>query len=307
VAAAGPFDGLLIIDKPSGWTSHDVVARLRRLTGVRRIGHAGTLDPLATGVLPLGIGLGTRVLEYVSDADKRYRATARLGVVTDTYDADGVVVAEADPGAVDPAAVAAALATFVGTIAQRPPAFSAIKQGGVPLHRLARAGRAVEAPPRTVTVFSIDEIRYEPPLVSFAVHCSKGTYVRSIAHDLGRLLGCGAHLAALRRTATGGFTLDCAVTLEGWEAALEDGSWPVHLLPLDAPLLGRPALILDEDAAARLGDGVAPPVRAPSLSSGELVRAYDAGGALLAILRAAEPATGIWRAEKVLLARSGAI
>ena len=299
-----PIDGLLIVDKPTGWTSHDVVARMRRLTGVRRIGHAGTLDPLATGVLPLGIGRGTRVLEYVSDARKTYLATVRLGITTDTYDADGVVLETRDYARVTPAQVRTALAGFVGEIEQRPPAFSAIKQGGVPLHRLARAGRTVEAPPRRVTVSAIEDVAVEPPLVHFSVRCSKGTYIRSLAHDLGARLACGAHLAALRRTETGGFTLDQAVTLERWEATLADGSWPVHVLPLDAPLLHSPAVILSHPGADRLADGVPPPAP-PSLPADRHVRAYGPDGFLLGLLRPSDAQPG-WRVEKVFVGRSSA-
>jgi len=291
-------DGLLVVDKPAGWTSHDVVARMRRLTGVRRIGHAGTLDPLATGVLPLGIGQGTRVLEYAGDADKVYFATVRLGASTDTYDADGRVTEEGDASMVAEEEARAALASFVGTIEQRPPAYSAIKQGGVPLHRLARAGRDVEVPVRRVTIYAIDEVAYEPPHVRFRVHCSKGTYVRSIAHDLGERLGCGAHLAALRRLRSGAFAIEQATTLERFEAALADGSWPARILPLDAPLLDRPAVILDRAAAARLADGVAPP-EAGLVARDVPVRAYDPDGILLAVLRTAGERG--WRAEKVLL------
>ena len=297
-----PIDGLLIVDKPPGWTSHDVVARMRRLTGVRRIGHAGTLDPLATGVLPLGIGQGTRVLEYVSDARKTYIATARLGITTDTYDADGAVLETRDCSAATAEQVRTALAGFVGEIEQRPPVFSAIKQGGVPLHRLARAGRAVEAPTRNVTIFAIEDVVVDVPLVRFTVRCSKGTYVRSLAHDLGERLGCGGHLAALHRTETGEFTLDQAVTLERWEAALADGSWPVHVLPLDSPLLHNPAVILAGDSAARLADGVPPPTP-PALPPGRSVRAYGPDGLLLGLLGPGGAQAG-WRVEKVFVGRS---
>jgi tRNA pseudouridine55 synthase len=297
--ASLPIDGLVVVDKPSGWTSHDVVARMRRLTGVRRIGHAGTLDPLATGVLPLGIGRGTRVLEYVGDAEKSYIATVRLGITTDTYDADGTATATRDWSGLTVEQVEAGLAGFTGEIEQRPPAFSAIKQGGVPLHRLARAGKEVEPPPRRVTVHAIDNVRVALPDVRFHVRCSKGTYVRSLAHDLGERLGCGAHLTALRRTATGGFTLDQAVTLERWEAALADGSWPVHVLPLDAPLVHHPAVILGEPAARWLVDGVAPPPPA-ALPPYRLVRAYAQDGVILALLRP-EGAGTRWRAEKVFV------
>ena len=296
-------DGLLIIDKPAGWTSHDVVARVRRLTGVRRVGHAGTLDPLATGVLPLGIGLGTRVLEYVSDADKEYTATVRLGLSTDTYDAAGAVTATGDWSAVTPVDVRRALAAFVGAIEQRPPVYSAIKRDGVPLHRLARAGRAVEAPTRRVTVRMIEPLRIELPDVDFRIRCSKGTYVRSLAHDLGIALGCFAHLTALRRTITGGFSIAQALTLTQWQQSLADGSWPAHLLPLDAPLLDRPALILDRSTARRLADGVPPPPEPAMSPARELCRAYTEEGYLAAVLRGVE-ADQRWRVEKVFVSPS---
>ena len=291
-------DGLLIVDKPSGWTSHDVIARMRRLTGIRRIGHAGTLDPLATGVLPLGIGQGTRVLEYITEAEKAYTATVRLGVSTDTYDADGTAIATADWSPISPEDVQRVLASFVGEIEQQPPVYSAIKQGGVALHRLARAGHQVEAPVRTVSIYALELLAVDLPYLTFEVRCSKGTYVRSLAHDLGQQLGCGAHLSALRRTATGGFTLSQALTLEQWEAALADGSWPGHVLPLDAPLLHLPAAILGAEAAARLRDGVAPPLQTMHRRAGALCRAYDADGRLVGILQRSAADTA-WRTEKV--------
>ncbi len=207
-------DGLLIVDKPAGWTSHDVIGRLRRLTGIRRIGHAGTLDPLATGVLPLGIGQGTRVLEYISDAEKQYTATLELGAVTDTYDADGTVIERRDWTGVSEQAIRYVLDGFRGAIEQQPPIYSAIKQGGVPLHRLARAGKVLTPPTRTVTIVALEVIAIDLPRVTIAVTCSKGTYIRSLAHDIGRRLGCGAHLTGLRRTKTGGFTIDQAHTIE---------------------------------------------------------------------------------------------
>jgi tRNA pseudouridine55 synthase len=291
--------GLLVIDKPAGWTSHDVVARIRRLTGVRRVGHGGTLDPLATGVLVLGIGRGTRVLEYAAEAEKRYLATVRLGVSTDTYDADGAVTATRPWQHLTVNEVERALAGFLGEIEQRPPAYSAIKQAGVPLHRLARAGKAVEPPARTVSIYALDPLEITLPDVVVDVRCSKGTYIRSLAHDLGEQLGCGAHLTALRRTASGGIGIEQALTLAAWESALADGSWPAQLLPLDAPLRDRPALLLAPEAAGRLLDGVAPAER-PAVAPGTLARAYSAGGALLAVLRAGAEEER-WRVEKVLL------
>ncbi|MGD9892988.1 MAG: tRNA pseudouridine(55) synthase TruB [Dehalococcoidia bacterium] len=295
-------DGLLIIDKPAGWTSHDVVGRLRRLTGIRRIGHAGTLDPLATGVLPMGIGRGTRVLEYVSDAEKQYAGTLVLGAVTDTYDSDGRMLEQRDWSRVSEVMARRTFAEFLGTIEQHPPIYSAIKQGGVPLHRLARAGKAVAPPSRTVTIREVEVTEVDLPRVSFRVTCTKGTYIRSLAHDLGQRLGCGAHLIALRRTMTGGFTLCQAVTIENFERALNDGSWPARVLPVDQPLIDRPALILDERASERLQFGVAPDAPAPTTGEGTRARVYAFDGTFLGVIcwRGTHER---WRVEKILQGR----
>lgn len=300
-----PINGLLVIDKPAGWTSHDVVAKLRRLTGVRRIGHAGTLDPLATGVLPLGIGQGTRVLEYLSDADKTYEATILLGVTTDTYDADGRVTASADASLVTRADVERTFAGFLGEIEQRPPAYSAIKQNGVPLYKLARAGQRVATPARRVTIYSIDLLAVALPTLAVRVRCSKGTYIRSLAHDLGQRLGVGAHLTALRRTAIGGFGVEQALSLEAWQAAIENGSWPAHIRPLDAALAHLPAVSVAAEEAARLRDGVAPALALADAAPDSLWRVYDAAGALLALVRAPGAREG-WRALKVFHGRTAA-
>jgi tRNA pseudouridine55 synthase len=299
---ADPMDGLLVIDKARGWTSHDVVARVRRLTGVRRVGHGGTLDPLASGVLPIGIGRGTRVLEYLGAADKRYTATIRLGVSTDTYDADGAVTATHPWQSLHDDDVRAALFDFIGEIEQRPPIYSAIKQEGVPLHRLARAHRAAVPPPRRVTIYALTVLEIHLPDVTIAIHCSKGTYIRSLAHDLGERLGCGAHLTALRRTAAGDLVIGQALTLDQWEAALADGSWPARLLPLDIPLLHQPAAIFGEHSARRVCNGVAPDLPAWS-DSGGLCRAYTTDGAFLGVLRSVSDGPG-WQVEKVLVGRS---
>jgi tRNA pseudouridine55 synthase len=298
-AAPLAIDGLLIIDKPSGWTSHDVVGRLRRLTGIRRIGHAGTLDPLATGVLPLGIGRGTRVLEYISDAEKQYVGTLELGAVTDTYDADGRILVRRDWTDVSVETVWNTFEGFLGTFEQQPPVFSAIKQGGVPLHRLARAGKAVAPVARPVTIRDLEIVKFDLPQVTFGVTCSKGTYVRSFAHDVGQHLGCGAHLSALRRTMTGGFTIDQAITIDQFERAIDDGSWPALVLPADLPLIDRPALILDEDASERLQSGVAPAAPPPAAGAGTRARAYAPDGTFLGVIRWHDAHHG-WKAEKVL-------
>jgi tRNA pseudouridine55 synthase len=286
------------VDKPAGWTSHDVVARVRRLTGTRRVGHAGTLDPAATGVLPLGVGRGTRVLAYLSGADKVYRATIRLGIRTDTDDADGRVLAERDWRGVDEARVREALARFVGELWQTPPAYSAVKRGGVPLYRLARAGREVRPAPRRVRIDHIDVSAVVLPEVTVEVACSAGTYIRSLARDVGEVLGCGAHLAALRRLRSGPFAAAEALPLEALAEAAAAGGLPALLWPPDTALLGWPALILAPAAElqvragrpVRPGDGAAP--------DGTPARAYAADGALLGVLRARD---GAWHPEKMLV------
>jgi tRNA pseudouridine55 synthase len=292
--------GILVVDKPRGWTSHDVVARVRRLAGQRQVGHGGTLDPLATGLLPLGLGSATRLLEYLAEGGKTYEATVRLGAATNTYDAEGEVVAEAPWQHVSESALREALRRFSGTIEQRPPAFSAIKRGGRPLYALARRGEAVEAPPRTVTIHAIVLLRFAPPEFELRVDCSGGTYIRSLAHDLGRALGSAAHLAALRRTRVGGLTLAEATTLDaldhGGRALLE-----ARLLPADRAVLHLPAVRLDDAGADAVRHGREPDSAAlPELqgSAEILCRAYDRAGAFIALLRY-DAQHERWRPHKV--------
>lgn len=249
-------NGLLLVDKPSGITSHDVVARVRRVARMRRVGHAGTLDPLATGLLVLALGSATRTLEYLTAHDKGYDATLRLGQSTDSYDADGRVTATHEGPLPDRATVEAALNDFRGAIRQRPPIFSALKQGGEALHVKARRGESVEIPLRPVTVYDTHITTWEPPLVGLHVHCSKGTYIRSLAHDVGAALGVGAHLAALRRTHSGHFRVADAVPL----AAIEQMDPPLllaHLLRVGAGLESLPALSITAEAETALRQGKA--------------------------------------------------
>ena len=212
-AAPAP-DGLVVVDKPAGWTSHDVVARLRRLAGTRRVGHAGTLDPMATGVLVVGIGRATRLLGHLAGQDKEYDATIRLGVSTTTDDAEGEVIEQRDASGVDDDSLAAAMAALTGPIEQVPAAVSAVKVGGVRAYKRARAGETVELAARPVTVAAFDLLARRGADVDVHVACSTGTYVRALARDLGAALGVGAHLTALRRTRVGSFGVDRAVTLE---------------------------------------------------------------------------------------------
>lgn len=226
-------DGIIVVDKAGGMTSHDVVARVRRIARTRRVGHGGTLDPMATGVLIIGIGRATRLLTYVIGAGKVYAATIRLGQATVTDDAEGEVTATTAVDGVTDAAIHAGLAIQTGTIAQVPSAVSAIKINGVRAYRRVREGESVDLPAREVTVYRLDvrDIRRADDVidVEIDVECSSGTYIRAIARDLGAVLGVGGHLTALRRTAVGSFTSDDAVTLEDLAARVEAGEPPVSL------------------------------------------------------------------------------
>lgn len=271
-------NGFLVIDKPTGRTSSDVVVRVRRrLPKGTAIGHAGTLDPDASGVLPLMLGKATRLFDYVVDKRKTYVAELQLGVETDTQDASGQVVAE-KPVLVDEAALKAVLPALTGDILQVPPMYSALKQGGQRLYKLARKGETVERPARPCHV---DDIRLLENLggdrYRIRVDCGKGVYIRTLCYDIGQALGCGAHMASLRRTAAGIFTLGNAHTLQDAEAALEAGTLEELLLPLDAPLGGIPRVRVDARAehAVRNGNPLKPQwLTEGSAQPGETVRVY---------------------------------
>jgi tRNA pseudouridine55 synthase len=211
-------EGVLLVDKPTDHTSHDVIARLRGILKMRRIGHAGTLDPMATGVLVVLLGKATKASQYLMSLDKEYTGTIKLGSVTNTQDAEGEVLETRPVPPLTEADVKATMATFVGDQYQLPPMFSAIKIDGVPLYKQARKGEEVEREPRFIRVSSFDMTRFVSPEIDFVLRCTKGTYVRTVAHDLGQKIGCGAHLSSLRRTATGKFTVDQCLTIEQIQA-----------------------------------------------------------------------------------------
>lgn len=249
--------GILLLDKPVGPTSHDAVARVRRAAGLRRVGHAGTLDPLAGGLLLMGLGAAARFLEYLVGLDKTYETTVRLGQATTTYDAEGEVTAE-QPVSVSAAQLSATLATFRGPIRQRVPPHSAVKRDGRPLYESARRGEVIDLPQRDVIIHALDLVAFDPPFVTLRVACSSGTYIRALAHDLGAALGCGGHVAALRRTAVGAFAVAGALSLD----ALTPESVVAHLLPPAAAVAHLPRLDVGESDAARLSLGqrlAAPP------------------------------------------------
>lgn len=283
--------GFLNIDKPLGLTSHDAVARVRRELKVKKVGHAGTLDPLATGVLIICLGQATRLSEYVMDSTKRYRARVHLGVSTTTYDAEGDVTAHREIGHIRQADVERILQSFLGSLEQLPPIYSAIKQGGRKLYDIARAGGAVELQPRLVRIDALTLTDWQPPLFTMDVVCSAGTYIRSLAHDIGEALGAGAHLAGLIRTASGSFTLEQAVQLDD---LLNTPDWTRFVIPPRTALAGWPAIQLDSPALEHVLHGRA--VFAPDAVDGILACAYAPNGEFVAILRG-EGST--WKPHKV--------
>jgi len=283
-------DGVLVVDKPPGPTSFDVVRRIKRAARAGRVGHGGTLDPLASGVLPICVGEGTKLAGFLLDADKEYEVTVRLGVETDTYDAAGTVTDRRDPSGVDEARVRATLPAFTGALQQTPPVYSALKRDGRPLYDYARAGEPVEARPRAVTIHELVLTGFAgPEAVSLRVRCSKGTYVRSLAFDLGRALGVGGHVAALRRTRSGPFALADARPFDAVLAALAAGEALPVIAPADA-LPHLPRCAVDAAATAALEQGKRVPWTAlrdaPAPEGAPRVRIVRPDGRLLAV---AEP------------------
>jgi tRNA pseudouridine55 synthase len=327
-------DGILNINKATGMTSHDVVAKIRKLLKQKRVGHAGTLDPAASGVLPICVGQGTRVAEYLSESGKAYQAEIVLGVVTDTYDSQGIIVRTAsltdqrdDPNEITESPVGAsaklaervsipcpppiyrldrtrieeALQQFNGPQMQMPPRYSAIKIQGRPAYKLARAGEEIPLQPRPITISKLEILQWRPPRLTLAIECSKGTYVRSLAYDLGERLGCGAHLGALLRTRSGPFTLSESITLEELELAIEAGTVQEYLHPADLALHQYPALMLDDDTVERVLHGNAFKYDDPHRQTySDLARVYDAVGRFLAIAQW-DAERGLWQPKKVLL------
>ncbi len=277
-------NGLLVVDKPGGVTSHDVVARLRRITGERSIGHLGTLDPMATGVLPLLLGKFTRLAQYFSSAEKSYSGTIRFGFATDTYDADGVAVGECVEAKLSMADVRRAARRFHGEMQQLPPPFSAKKIEGTPAYKLARAGKPVELKTASINIACFEIVGFEGADAEFVMEISAGGYVRSVAHELGKDLGCGAHLASLRRTRAGAFTLARAHSLEALESLagnmqglLDACVHPRNLLP------DMPAVTGDEYVLGRLRNGAQ--VNLPELSQSPLVRVFAGQRELVGIAK----------------------
>ena len=287
--------GLIIVNKPLGITSHDVVQTIRKQARIRRVGHTGTLDPLATGVLLLLLGPATRLAQFVTTERKSYRAVIRLGEVTTTYDAEGEVTAR-HPVQVTRATVAEALARFQGPQSQIPPMYSAIKIEGQTLYKLARQGQEIERPPRDVHFYRLELRDWAAPDATVTVDCSAGTYIRSLAHDLGQALGCGAHLHALTRTAIGPFALEEAHTLDALAQMAAAGTLSEAVLPPAEALRGTPQVRLDaaQEQRVRHGQAIAPPGEYDAAR----LSALDAAGRLVAVLIPQD--NGLWRPKVVL-------
>ena len=270
-------NGFLVIDKPQGVTSFDVVRTIRRVFKVRRVGHCGTLDPMATGVLPVAIGEATRLVEFVMDGEKIYRGTLKLGETTDTQDADGTILTRCAIDDIGQAEIEDVIATLLGPIQQLPPMYSALKREGVPLYELARKGVEVERALRSIEIYRFELCSVDLPFVTFEVCCSKGTYVRTLAHDLGARLGCGAHLTALRRLKSGAFTEAEAIPLDRLRDAPPEA---VQLLPVATALAALPALALSPEALSRLRNGVP-----PQMSEVGAVQPFPAPGTVVTLCR----------------------
>jgi tRNA pseudouridine55 synthase len=291
--------GALVVDKPVGMTSHDVVQAIRNGTGLRRAGHTGTLDPRASGVLVILVGPAVRLSEYVSASDKRYQAIIRLGGSTDTFDAEGLVTPTKDPVNVTEAQFEEALKTFVGEIEQTPPPYSAVKVQGRKAYEMAREGEEVELAPRKITVHHLEVLEWAPPEVVIDVHCSSGTYVRSLANDLGVMLGCGAYLVGLRRTKSGRFSLRDSVPLRKLQEAFTAGNWYQYLIPAAEALGDWPAVELNPDEVEGVRHGHR--VKVVGEPTETKVRGVSTQGELVALMEITINADGSreWQPKKV--------
>lgn len=321
-------NGILNINKPRGLTSFAVVAAVKRSCGERHAGHAGTLDPIATGVLPVCLGNSTRVVEYLMDTAKTYRTQIGLGRTTDTYDAEGVTLKTADASPVTRSQIEGVITCFRGEIQQVPPVYSALKQHGKPLYRYAREGTIVTPVSRTITIYTLDLLDWQPPVITLRISCSKGTYIRSLANDIGVKLGCGAYMMELVREKYGPFDIKDAVSLSQVDDACRTGTLESILYPVDAVLTNMPSIVLNADDTRKIINGIDldSKIMLQSTESSQLTvhnsnqtnipqftenrkletgnykycRAYSAGGALIAVLKYRDESVS-WHPEKVFL------
>jgi tRNA pseudouridine55 synthase len=291
-------DGILNINKSKGRTSFSVVSLVKRLSRVKRVGHAGTLDPAATGVLPICLGQARRVVPFLQDAAKLYKAQLEFGVTTDSYDATGNVTARSDPSGLSRQQLVSALDSFRGLIEQTPPMYSALKRGGRPLYELARAGIEVERKGRPVQIYRLELKYWRPPLATLEVECGKGTYIRSLAHDLGQSLGCGAHLKNLVRLRYGCFDIKDAVSLPELEEGFGNGDWTKFIYPLDIVFQDWAAVVVADAAADDIRNGRPVEIEPVPPAGTERLRAYNGDGCFLGLLKFNRE-KGWWLAAKV--------
>ena len=295
-------DGILNINKPTGRTSFSIVSLVKRLSGERRVGHAGTLDPLASGVLPVCLGQGTRVVQFLMNSTKSYRAQIKLGVTTDTYDASGQVTRQEDPSGITLEQIESALTPFRGLIQQIPPEYSAVKYRGRPLYQWARAGIKVERQSRPAKIHRLELLDFKPPVVTIEVECGKGTYIRSLAHDFGQALGCGASLKSLVRLRCGPFDIRDAVSVPELEEAFHHGYWSQLVYPIDTVLSHWAAVVVSDDTGRVIRNGS--PLVLDKDSSLTLppaekrCRVYTPDGHFIGVLHF-DPEKGQWQPEKV--------
>lgn len=294
-------DGILNILKPPGKTSFQIVSLVRRLSGEKRVGHTGTLDPDASGVLVLGLGQGTRVIEFLSRATKTYHAVIELGITTDTYDASGKITARSDPASITKDQIRKAIDSFHGTIEQAPPMYSAAKYKGKRLYQLAREGIEVARKPKAVEISRLELLDWHSPLVTIEVDCSTGTYIRSIAHDLGMVLGCGAHLKQLIRLRNESFYIADSIPLPLIEEAFHQGYWQRLIYPIDEVILDWEAAVLSEESEKMVRKGHSIPLGCGGKPDDRTqCRAYSADGLFLAVLRF-QKEENLWHPDKVFV------
>ena len=291
-------DGILNIDKPAGSTSLKIVNLVRQLTGQRRVGHAGTLDPGATGVLPVCLGQATRIIPFLVDAAKIYRAEVELGIATTTYDAEGEVTGRIDPSFVTREQAEGVLSSFLGSILQTPPMYSAVKHQGRRLYEFARAGIEVERNKRRAHIFRLQLLRWQPPFFTIEIECGKGTYIRSLAHDTGQALGCGACLRNLVRLRSGMFDISDSLTTHQLEDAFHHGYWQNLLYPMDVVLEHWIAAIVSQEHEQDIRWGRPLALEGEEGEDKGRCRAYSLDGRLLAVLRF-NAERGLWQPEKV--------
>ncbi len=308
-------DGILNINKPWGRTSFSMVVMVKRLSGEQHVGHAGTLDPAATGVLPICLGRGTRVIEFLIDTTKAYRAEIELGIATDTYDGSGRIIQRGDPSGISRDQLELELTSFCGLIQQTPPMYSAVKYQGKPLYELARAGITVERRSRPAKIHCLELVDWQPPVATVEVVCGKGTYIRSLAYDLGQALGCGAYLKSLIRLRCDLFDIRDAISVSQLEDAFRYGYWHHFIYPIDSVLLHWAAMVVSDDEGQNIrngrplelangdgggGGGYLEQCISSGSSSENRCRAYALDGRFLGVLRF-NSETRHWQPEKVFL------